>query len=307
MKKVLALLLLGSITAASAQVTVSGKIDQGVGRRVGSADREVMDGSLSGSRLTFRGTEVINPELSAIFGFEHRFVPDTGTEASPPNPPGTFWNGYSWVGLKHRLGTVTLGRHFNASYLLVQGQFDPFGNETVASLRGIGVMPAVATSKTANDIKYDYSRSGMNVGANIGEATGANKPYSIAANYTKGRWFMGLAYENPTNINDHLTTFGVKYNTGKVDLRASISDGKTSTNAPVRGYLLGTVITTAPNALIKAGWAQGRVAGTTTERIGLGYQYNLSKRTYLYADVGHQLKPSISHDTGYDIGIQHSF
>lgn len=306
-KTLLALTLLGVFSATSAQVVISGKLDQGVGKRIGSADKEVMDGTGSGSRLTFRSTEDLGNGLSAVAAFEHRFFPDTGAEASPPNPSNTFWNGYSWVGLRHtKFGTLTLGRHFNASYLLVQGQFDPFGNETVASLRSVGVAPAVATTKTANDIKYDYTSEDLNIGANIGEATGPNKPYSIAANYRLDKLFLGLSYENPSSNNDHLTTFGARYDIGRVNVRAAVSDGETATSAAVRSYLLGAVISTGPNA-VKTGWARSKVGSVVTERVALGFQYNMSKRTFLYADVAHQLKPSISEKSGYDLGIQHSF
>lgn len=307
-KTIFALALLGAFSAASGQVVISGKLDQGVGKRIGSSDKEVMDGSGSGSRLTFRSTEDLGNGLSAIAAFEHRFFPDTGAEAVPPNPPNTFWGGYSWVGLRHtKLGSLTLGRHFNASYLLVQGQFDPFGNETVASLRSTGIAPAVGTTKTANDIKYDYVGENLSVGANIGErAGGPNKPYSIAANYKLDKLFVGLSYENPSNANDHLTTLGARYDLDRVNVRAAVSDGKTASSANVRSYLLGAVISTGGNA-VKTGWARSKVGSVTTERVALGFQYNMSKRTFLYADVAHQLKPSISEDNGYDLGIQHAF
>ena len=80
-KSLLALVVLGAFAgAASAQssVTIFGKIDQALGKRVGQKDRQVID--TAGSRIAFRGYEDLGGGLGALFAIEHRFTPDTGLE-----------------------------------------------------------------------------------------------------------------------------------------------------------------------------------------------------------------------------------
>ena len=303
-ESLLALVVMGAFAgAASAQssVTIYGRVDQGLGKAVNSADKGVRDGG--GSRLGFKGVEDLGGGMSAVFGFEHRFSPDTGVANA------TFWNGYSWVGLKGAFGTATLGRHYTSAFLLIQNQIDPFGGDTVAGLRELGIRPVGTTVRVADSIKWDYSASGFNVGVSVAEGiAGGKKPISVAANYSAGPLFVGAGYENPSPANDNLTTFGARYDLGVVNLSGGFSTGKNTSNQKVRAYLLGL---TAPvgSGLVKAGWAHNKNSTTAVKntKFGVGYQHNLSKRTYIYADVAHQSKGVATEKTGYDLGIRHSF
>lgn len=322
-KSLLALAVLGAFAgAASAQssVTVFGKLDQAIGKKVGSADNEVMD--TGGSRLGFRGTEDLGGGMSAVFSFEHRFSPDTGCDATTAcggatgaGITNTFWQGHSWVGIKSSMGTLTLGRHYTAGFLLIQNQIDPFSGDTVAALRDVGVRPVGTTVRVANSVKYDFSASGFSVGATLGEAIGPKRPVSIAGNYAAGPLFVGVGYENPSDASDFDSNVavGARYDFGVVNLRGSVSSAKNTADARVRSFLVGL---TAPvgSGLIKAGWAQNKVTGgNKVRKLGLGYQHNLSKRTFLYADVANQSTKNAAgvniqvEKTGYDFGIQHNF
>jgi predicted porin len=92
--------------------------------------------------------------------------------------------------------------------------------------------------------------------------------------------------------------------------------GKTNADLDAQGWLVGVNWKLGPGDL-KAAFGQSKIenaAGakvTTSSKVGLGYHYNLSKRTKLYADVGRDSKvlapagnPS---KIGYDLGIQHNF
>lgn len=341
-KSLLALAVLGAFAgAASAQssVTVYGKIDMGLGKPIGLDDKQVRDAA--GSRIGFRGVEDLGGGLAAVFGFEHRFAPDTGNSAS-----ATFWNGYSNVGLRTQFGVVTLGRHYTASFTEVQNQIDPFGGDTVAALRGVGMLvqpdlgAGLGQVRVSDSIRYDVVMGGFKLAATFAEATqvggsgtvggtGPDRPFSIAGSYTAGPLFLGLAYENPQFDGDKLVNFGVRYTIGPATLRAGYTDGTAPTGGSplangqkLRSWLLGASIRIGAGDLnVGYAEAENRTNGNTIgERFGIGYHYNLSKRTKLYVDYGHEGVSSVTNGTrtisltangqekdGYDFGIQHNF
>lgn len=142
-KSLLALAVLGAFAgsafAQASSVTIFGKIDAAVGKPLYTNDKQVIDnaGLATGgnSRIGFRGYEDLGGGLGAVFAFEHRFSVDDGTAA------GTFWNGFSFVGLRHaKAGTLTIGRHYTSAFLGLQNQVDPFAGETVAALRNDAFM-----------------------------------------------------------------------------------------------------------------------------------------------------------------------
>jgi predicted porin len=209
-KSLLALAVLGAFAgsafAQASSVTIFGKLDLGVGKAVGSADKGILEGAAGnggtgGSRIAFRGYEDLGGGLGAVFAFEHRLNVDTGVPGDPGTAAsalgttatnGSFWNGFAFVGLRSAsLGTLTLGRHYTSSFLGVQNQVDPFEGETVAALRNTGMLlgtfanpagngfAALATLPTYgalgrvrvnNSIKYDISMSGVSFSASVAEA-----------------------------------------------------------------------------------------------------------------------------------------
>jgi len=317
MKK--SLLALAALTAfagaASAQstVTIGGKLDLGFGKSIGSADKGLQDAA--GSRLNFMIVEDLGGGLKAVGGFEHRFNPDDGTDASAGK--ANFWNGFSWVGLQGGFGKVTIGRHYTASFLNVQNQVDPWGGDTVAGLRGVGLLTGgVAKVRTGNSVRYDIASGGFTFGADIAEAaknnTGAadatvrNKPWSFAATYAAGSLWLGLSHENPGGVNDKLTNLGARFGVGDFTIRAGLGNGTNNANAKVKSYLLGANLRMGAGDL-RFGYATAKTAGVSTaKRFGLGYHYDLSKRTKLYADFARDSVP-VTQKTGYDFGIQHNF
>ncbi len=324
-KTVLAWALLGTLAgAASAQssLTIYGKIDVGVGKAPGSRDKQVFDaGGTNTSRIGFRGVEDLGGGYAAVFALEHRFRPDTGmdTTISPTLPSGRFWQGQSWVGLRSPYGTISLGRQYTPSFSLVQNVIDPWGSETVAALRGVGMLagPGIAASRFADSVRYDFSGRGINFAASIAEANnaeapGPDRPWSAAANYSAGPLFVGLAYEDPAGDIDKLWNVGARYRVGKAQLAAGYSRGRTQADVKTTGWLVGATIEAGPGD-VKVGYGQTKVdpagpapSDKTVSKFGVGYHYNLSKRTKVYADVAHD-REAITSKTGYDLGIQHNF
>jgi predicted porin len=321
-KSLLALAVLAFAGTASAQssVTIYGKVDMALGKPIGTKDKQVRDGG--GSRLGFRGQEDLGGGMFAIFGFEHRLNPDTGASTS-----STFWNGYSWVGIRAGFGQLTLGRHYVAAFTDIQNQIDPFGGDTVAALRDISVRPgatseslltattgAIAKTRVADSLRYDITAAGVKFAASIGEtpiaAGSVDRPWSVAANYSAGPLFIGAGYEDPEGANDKLFTVGARYGFGPVTLRLGYSDGKNNVGAgqKIRGFLAGATIKAGPgDVLVGYGASKNRTLSTDlSKKWGVGYRYPLSKRTFLYADIARDSVP-VSNKGGYDLGIQHNF
>lgn len=309
-KSLLALAVLTAFAgAASAQssVTIGGKLDLAAGKMIGTADKGLFD--TPGSRLNFGGVEDLGGGLRAVFGIEHRLNPDDGTYV------GNFWNGYSWVGLSGGFGTLRLGRDYTSAFIMVQNQVDPFGGETVAALRP-ALLAGTAKIRFGNGAKYFTTMGGLTASVDISEGnknnTGAtdtsvaNRPWSGSLTYAAGPVWLGFSHENPGGKNDKLTTAGARFAMGPAVLRAGTSFGNNAANAKVKGYLVGANIRMGAGDF-KLGYATMKVAGTTTmAKIGVGYHYDLSKRTKIYADFGRDSKV-LKEKTGYDFGVQHNF
>lgn len=305
-KSLLALAVLGMfVGAASAQssVTIYGKLDQGVGKPIGTKDKQVLDAA--GSRLGFRGQEDLGNGLSAVFTFEHRFDPDTGAQNA-----AVFWQGQSWVGLRSGFGQLTLGRHYTAAYSEIQSVIEPFGSDTVAALRNSSMTPGgVAVLRVANSARYELAQGGLKVAATVAESTGgADRPWSVGGSYSAGPLFVGAGYEDPSDEDDRILSVGARYTVGPATLRAGFSDARNASDQKIRGYVLGANVTAGPGqVLVGYGASKNRTTSTNlSKKFGIGYRYPLSKRTFVYTDFARDSVPA-SNKTGYDLGIQHNF
>lgn len=306
-KSLLALAVLGAFAgAASAQssVTLYGKLDLGFAKAAGSADKQVADGS--SSRVGFRGVEDLGGGLKALFQFEHRFNPDTGTVTNT-----AFWHGLSTVGLGGSFGTVNLGRQYTAAFSLATNVIDPFGGDTVAGLRGESLTKSVARLRTENSVRYDGAFGGLKVAADIAEtpAGGVDRPYSVAAQYAAGPFMVAASYDNPTGANDNLATLGGSYDFGPAKVSLGIGRGDNNSNVRVKQALAGVTVSVGAAGQVLAGYAQQEVGtADATKKMSLGYRHNLSKRTQLYTDVT-RVNDLLSktEKTGYDFGVVHTF
>lgn len=308
-KHALVLAALAAVTGSAwsqSTVTVYGRLDLGVGKPLGSADKQVMDAA--GSRLGFRGVEDLGGGLKAMFGFEHRFNPDTGTANA------TFWQGYSTVGLaSDTLGRINIGRQYTPAFSLIQNQIDPFGGDTVAQVRDVGMrVGGVTKVRVADSIRYDYGAAGFNVAASIAESqqpgalAGPDRPLSIAASYEAGPLFVGAGFEDPANANDKQWNVGARYAFSALTLSAGYAKGTTAANLDAKGFVLGASYRLGATELMAA-FGQHKLAGATVNsKLGLGVHHKLSKRTKLYVDFGRDSKLA-TQKTGYDLGIFHNF
>lgn len=358
-KSLLALAVLGafsSLAAAQSTVSLFGIVDV-TARYVkndGSGKRKSLEsGGLNTSRLGFRGVEDLGGGLRAGFWIEGAMTPDNGTVA------GQNWQRRSTVSLLGGFGEVRLGRDFTPTYLN-NSAFDPFGNVGVGNAlniarfnNGIGVpvgggiaagTTAITFTRSSNSIAYflptdiggvygnamvaaGEGAGGRYIGGRVGWTGG---PINVAVSVGRQDVTAGGSVEYDTaNIGAswnfgfaRLVTF---FSNEEMDLIGAAADLKE------RRWLIGAIVPIGQSeirASFERSDASGGAAGFSANDanlIAVGYVYNLSKRTALYATgsridnkgtqrfsvasgTGSPGSPTGGgKSTGFDAGLRHSF
>lgn len=329
-KSLLALAVLGAFAgAASAQssVTIYGLLDLAITKgnggsapnpgANGTSEAWIMKQSAS-SRLGFRGNEDLGGGLSAQFQIEHRFTPDDGAAATP------FWAGRSYVQLTSAAaGSVYLGREYDPAFWPAV-KSDPFGWDGVGQIStmqyaGYADVGGGSSVRTSNTIGYKSPNLGgltVQAAVALGEnAPGIGRQQGFNAEYAAGPIYAGLGYmrtsEGATDGNS-LINLAFHYDLGFVKPILYYARGKTGPNGNATNKTF-QVAATAPigPGKLKAAWARLDPQGddNTLQKISIGYDYPLSKRTNVYADFG-QAKSDVngqSSNRAYAFGVKHTF
>lgn len=340
---------------AQSSVTLFGVVDMAISRLQSDGLGNKMglsSGEQAASRLGFRGTEDLGGGMSASFWLEGALTADDGTSG------GLAFMRRSTVSLASQFGELRLGRDFSPTYLNVF-QFEPFGGRGVGQSLATGnfgysdvrnsnqvqyFLPATLGGFYGN-LAYSFSGSGSNepqsnqpnnkLGRSWGGRLGyANGPVNVAVAYTTWDQVIGASNAAPVVIGRDLSVanIGGSYDFGVVKLlgyygREKVS-GNPANNNRVDSALLGV---TAPlgSGELRASISRYDLknSASDTNKFAIGYGYNLSKRTQLYATLAtqrnkgaavRQVRPSDGlamtgtmtpggKSTGFDLGIRHSF
>lgn len=292
------------------------------------------------SRLGFRGNEDLGGGLSAQFQIEHRFDPDTGAQ----NSASRFWAGRSYVQLTSAAaGSVYLGREY-APWFWVAAKSDPFGLDGVGQFTGMlyllagghetsvgadGVATGNPASRHTNAVGYKSPNLGgltFNAAVGLGEKT-MNRDTSFNVEYTAGPIYAGVGYDKKDGFQsatdgNSLVNLALAYDFGVAKPMFYYGRAKTGLNSDGSNkmFLIGATAPVGPG-LVKVAYGQlsvepiGATDETKIKKISIGYNYNLSKRTNLYADfstarddldVGFDGLDS-KNSTAYAFGIRHTF
>lgn len=339
----LALGLLGACLSAQAQsnVQIYGSIDAGLIKRTG---QKVAIGKRANNTLGFRGTEDLGNGLKALFHAEIRYEPDTGTVENGANGAARpLFQGQTRVGLQGAFGMVRLGRGLTALQESII-KFEPFhglphvaGFYTDLAIAGYTSEPlnmaGNSKNRWSNALWYNSpemsgfqlnltvaTREANNGPAVVGRGTPANpqyranaeastNPYSVSATYKRGPANFMVAMERNAVETDLWSVAASFYVIPALNLMASYQkqdeDHTRAINAETRAWVLGANWTLGPGKLL-AGYGRKRPDGApTVKQFSIGYEYSLSKRTYLYADASN--KKSTSSAKYYAAGINHVF
>jgi predicted porin len=275
----------------------------------------------SRNALTFSGNEDLGNGNSAFFTLNHRFSIQNGTQNGQNNTTAgrasadtaaQFYRN-AFVGLKNNsVGDVRFGRILFPNQDMNGGYEAWAGGDGAGNVHsdGRGGNPAQAGLRN-NEAIYLRSASfgGLVVEAAHGRKTGGTtqiqgnpapantstntvSPTGFGVSFAFGPGKLGVSTDK--NNNDKKTT-GVygKYNFGFAELFAQYE--KSDTNATNTGSNAQkdkrvTISTRVPvgDFTIKAGYRvmnRGDLAGSA-KKVGVGLEYNLSKRTQIYTSIG---------------------
>jgi predicted porin len=324
-KSLLALAVLSAfagVASAQSSVTLSGNVDLGIVRTGG---QWTMGGAASGrNNVTLRGVEDLGGGMNVGFYLNHRFNLETGNINSSNSGSGTpFWR-QGWIQIGGGFGDVRLGKmlppvqEFNGGY-------EPWkGGDTVGNVHTGGKYAGANNARYSKAIYYRTpSLGGLQGHAMVaaaesqGTVQSSEKPVGLGVQYAAGPFSAALAYDK--NQND-LKTVGVygKYNFGFATLMGQFEkQDESSAVFPLSASAFGkdsskrwSIGASAPMgaAVAKIGYTKWK--DEKISKFGLGLDYSLSKRTYLYADLGKLSGDAPSDDakkTMFDVGISHGF
>ena len=335
----LALALLGAFGAVHAQssVTVYGTVDAGF---IKKTDTTLAIGKRDNNKLGFKGVEDLGQGLSALFQLEIRYEPDTGTVESNSRP---LFQGQSRVGLQGAFGMVRLGRGTTALMDSLDA-FEPWSGVpstagfktdlTVAGYSSDPLSPAGNSgNRFSNAVFYNTPTfGGFQVNATVGtkEANGgpvvtgkgtalapqyiasaeaSANPYSLSATYKMGPAAALLAYERNAIETKILAVGASVMATPDLKLMATYArqdKGHTmALNTDTKAWVLGANYAMGSGKLL-AGYGQKTPDGAAkVKEASLGYEYSLSKRTYVYVDVSD--KKAATDVKFYSMGVHHNF
>jgi predicted porin len=137
-------------------------------------------------------------------------------------------------------------------------------------------------------------------------------PYSISATYKNGPAAVMLATERNAVETRLWSIAGAIYPMPELKLMASYQRQNQEHTKPVntmtKAWVLGANYTMGPGKLL-AGYGQKSPDGIAkTKQVSIGYEYSLSKRTYLYVDAS-QRKGGVqtASQNIFALGVNHAF
>ncbi|MFW2356314.1 porin [Hydrogenophaga sp.] len=361
-KTLIALAALAATGAVMAQssVTLYGVVDVGFtsvnNSGTGSTDNTGLTSSnMTTNRLGFRGTEDLGGGLKAKFQIETSLAADAPAASS-------IGDRGAWVGLEGGFGEVRLGREYSTTFwsgFLFSpfgtggvGNGFGFANRVVAH----GATGQANPVWNSNAITYSTPRmSGFQAHAQYAfdevAAAGndAGRSAGIRLNYAAGPLMAELAYSDTdggatlaaaspvlglTTSADHKSVVGgVSYDFGVAKLMTNFGQEKANNTATgaaiakVTNFEIGAVAPVGPGRL-RASYNSSKidVVGLATDpkitKFAVGYIYDLSKRTAVYATVASlknknganlalngpaSTNSANGRSTGYNVGISHVF
>jgi predicted porin len=351
-KSLLALAVLGAfagVAHAQSSVVIYGSLDAGMIKRT---DSTMNIGKRMNNTLGFKGTEDLGNGLKAIFQLEMRYEPDTGTNESVTRPlfQGQSRVGLTGGFGTLRVGRgLTAFQESSIAYEPFHGIPSPAGFQADLTVAGYSSDPLSPAGNSANrfsnavwynspefmgiQLNTTIASKEANGGAAINgrfapvagplqpqypaNAEASANPYSISATWKNGPGSLMLAAERNAIETTVRQFAGYVMVTPATKLMFSITRKDESHsrlfNQNTKAWVLGA------NHTIGAGKILAGMGTKTTDGLAkvkqmtLGYEYSLSKRTYIYADVSQKKGAPISAASPknnmkhLDLGINHSF
>ncbi|MET0519469.1 MAG: porin [Burkholderiaceae bacterium] len=292
------------------QVNLYGVVDANVQVLNGKSTlTRVQSGGLQSSRIGLRGREDLGGGLSAFFVLESGINLDDGSYGQ-----NAFWGRQALVGLASPYGTVSLGRQYGSLYDL-SNEFSIFSNIGYGASTGViggfgGYEPVRGSdasgtgnggpSRLNNSVKYETpSINGFKAGAlvGLGEVAGGTnetRVLDLYGRYTKDNIDGMVSYVSDKRadlgLDRQTTSAAAAYrinDTYRVTGGVISVDDRSINNIDGIGYWIGGDYRVGPHTF-KTQYVESKLRHGDegkTQAYGIGYQYDLSKRTALYSSL----------------------
>lgn len=322
-KTLLAISLLGTFGFASAQsttagsnVTVYGTVDAGIasihGANSAGTITSVESGQQSYSRLGFKGVEDLGGGLRALFNLEAGFEVNNGSSGLGGignNIPmdqnnSNLFGSQAYVGLAGNFGAVKVGRQFSPLYE-AYGSIDPFVNGFAANINNFfGTdannlsnyqrMSNAAVYETPDNL-YGFKGSVAYGFGGVAGDTAAQSQVGVSLGYLNGPLTVSYAYHHANNeqngipgasVDAFKTNFiGAAYDFGPVKAHLAFDQNQQGDTFKTQDYLVGVTVPMGAHAVFADYTHKNNklVDEADANQYAVGYTYNLSKRTDLYA------------------------
>ncbi|GAA5234477.1 porin [Verticiella sediminum] len=324
---------------AADAVTLYGVVDVGYqyDKTEGQAARSGLGSGQAGqSRFGLRGSEDLGNGMKATFQLEGGFLTTTGNSTQ-----GRLFGRQATLGLAGRFGEIRLGRQTVFGYAWTPAIASPFGlswlRSSVGTTFGYKQGDFGDDGRISNSVLYFSPKwHGLEFGVGYAfatdqqvQGTGNNdRVVTGGVRYTQGPLRLGATYEwlNPSKAEPvqrrnakNLQVAG-SYDFGVVRLHAGYNEQRDINVSPATGFVetggeRDRVYTLGVSAPIGPGRVLASYQNATKSKVdgfGLAYQYDLSKRTFLYAMYNDF--DTRDHYTGEDVGrrqvalgLQHKF
>lgn len=349
-----AVVLLAAVGTAQAQgVTLAGIADAGVryvnNEGVGSI-KSLASGGNSTSRLIIRGVENLGDGLSAAFHLESGFLMDTGTQSSST----AFWDRRATLSLvSQTMGEIRAGRDYVPTYLL-WNRTDPFsyigvaGASNFVSATPTGPIRSAfgtgqnSTVRANNSVQWlapstwNGFEGGVMLAAGEGgsSANGQHKVVVVRLGYASKAFSIGAAAARTESDLTALGRFDDRiiagmYNFGPVRVSLALRRFDQA-DARQDNVLVGAWVPLGPGE-VKASFQRVKFSGgvgatrldaNAARQFGIGYVYNLSKRSALYTTLAYidnngALRYTVpggpsgmaagGSSKGIEVGVRHTF
>lgn len=283
-KSLVALAALAVVGAASAQSTVTmyGIVDMGIATLkdatpFGDLNKSgVQQGTMSNSRIGFKGTEDLGGGLKANFVLEYAVNPDEKTT--------TMDNRLGTVGLSGNFGALTVGRQYTP-YHNVQAAMDLLGNLN-ATPGYIVNQHDFNGGRASNSVNYNSPTFSGFTGAvqvsagptaagtesTVASTSGASadgKGYGLSGIYAAGPLVAGVAYNSITAPTSQVA--GIGFITGGANIAGFGTTAAVAAGVNAAGVPTAAVAATSASTEVKV-WAAGA-----------SYDFNVVKASLAYS------------------------
>jgi len=309
---------------AQSSVTLSGLLNLGIAR--GNNGQTQLDGTSANgkfamndllSNFSIAGREELGGGLWAGFQLVSFIKVDSGQLFQAD----TLFSSRSVLRFGGNFGEFYLGRSLTPANLQILGA-DPWGWNASSAQVGWQIQTAnykstsyLRTNNTLGYVSPQISGFTVSLAHSPGEKVGSSDS-GLSVDYRNGPLWLGVGYDrshgmNNTPASDHMANVVAAYDFGFIKPMLSYTSSKVN-NVSYNSYSLAAVAPVGPGT-VKAAFARLNdcdcVASerAALSKVSLGYQYDLSKRTALFANVSRAKARTLTGTNTVELGIQHGF